>query len=113
MKTFAKAIGVSENNLNFYIGGYRNIGAKWRLRLEPLGLNWDWLLTGKGEMMGRAERDGAEPKVFFYAPDGVSEEMRRRYLELAKELSKLPPEELPRFHVIIKAFLEGRQSKKQ
>lgn len=51
VKAFADAMQMSPSNLQLYMGGRRMPGTPILTRLEAIGCNASWVLTGEGEVM--------------------------------------------------------------
>jgi hypothetical protein len=56
-REFAEKIGMDENSLGKYMGsGVKSLfGPKYRERLQSLGLNIGWYMSGEGTMMSKAK----------------------------------------------------------
>ncbi|MEW5804989.1 MAG: S24 family peptidase, partial [bacterium] len=77
---FAKKLGIAPQNLNNYLSGKRIPGNKLKYRLENLGCDITWLMTGHTA----AQRDGGMIKMFHgYLAD-------RGEKEISKGLTEYP-----------------------
>jgi transcriptional regulator with XRE-family HTH domain len=94
----AKLLGVSQGYLNAYTTGRANIGRTVIEKVASLGCDIDWLLTGSTNKPGE--------DVYFYAPKGVSDETRRRYARLARQIASIPPEEIDRIEEVLRLYFK-------
>jgi phage repressor protein C with HTH and peptisase S24 domain len=61
---FAQSMGMDAGNVQAYMRGARKPGTKVLSRLESLGCNSSWILTGKGEMLsGKQPLNSREDEI--------------------------------------------------
>lgn len=79
VKEFSKTTEVSQNQLSFYLNNVRIPGGEVLAKFAETGLNINWLLTGKGDMLisesnliqEKAEKILAETKLIIEKELGV------------------------------------------
>ena len=85
IKAFADALGMSASNAQAYMRGARTPGAKVLARLQNIGCNITWLLTGQGEMF-------------------IDEQAPESYSKTGGQTEKTDP--VPRLHEDPKVYLQ-------
>jgi hypothetical protein len=101
---FCNKIGIRNDSLSKYIGEGENksvFGKKYYERLVNLGLNFDWYLTGKGEMLIEDDVRKEKQKQLILSNDVVPV-----YDEIIDLVDKLPPDKLKEYLKAKRDFIE-------
>ena len=109
---FAKAMEMTPQSLISYTKNHRLPGARIQGKLRKLGADVEWIMTGVSAADGAEQRHRDDAKrertrVYFWAPDGVSDETRKIYERLAEIISKVPPEDADKIEAIVKAYMKS------
>jgi len=100
----AELLGVTQGYLHSYLSGRVKMGRVFLENVASLGCDIDWLLTGSAQPK--------EDDIHFYAPRGISEDVRRRYAALARKLATIPPSEIDKVEEIIDLFFRLNEQPK-
>lgn len=105
----SKQLGITPSSLHQYVSGRRQLGNKMQNRLRELGVDVEFIMTGKTSFELHKEREKkAPPVVAFHAPGHMSEEMQKTIQKLIEDLSALPPGEVERAREIIRAAFKKK-----
>lgn len=81
---FARAINKKPQNVYQYIRGDRTPGAEFLYQLTTIGVNINWVLTGKGEML---EKD--QKRSVAFDPSAKEENVGKLLSSIANRLSRV------------------------
>lgn len=81
-------------------------------RLRALGADVEYIMTGfsateHADRRRRANAHREAARVYFWAPDGVSDEVRKKYEKLAELIAKIPPHETEKIDAMVRAYLKS------
>lgn len=101
--TFAREMGCDNlvSHSSKYVGKGKGTMSKYLLNLENAGLNKDWYLTGKGEMLIEDVERKENHKQLILSNDVVPV-----YDEIIDLIDKLPPDKLKEYLKAKRDFIE-------
>ena len=109
---FASALGMDPGSARKYLIGQIVPGSRVQAKLRALGADVEYIMTGfsateHADRRRRADAHREAARVYFWAPDGVSDEVRKKYEKLAELIAKIPPHETEKIDAMVRAYLKS------
>ncbi len=109
---FASALGMDPGSARKYLIGQIVPGSRVQAKLRGLGADVEYIMTGvsateHADRRRRADADREAARVYFWAPDGVSDEVRKKYEKLAELIAKIPAHETEKIDAMVRAYLKS------
>lgn len=108
---FARALGMTPQQLNDYLSGRISIGTEMQTRLRGFGADIEWLMTGKDSQLKKELAQFVKDHPGSVIPENLPEKTRKQIKLLIEEVSKLDEGDVEKAREIIRTIFKTKKGR--